>query len=125
VRELKRGGQRTLVAIQFWMDDEEPVWVGHYNRPHVHTTASAAVKLIMDAPDPEGYEVIVSRSIAPSELRKVRAVPQGIGWRYMPKAHLRRPCPCPWCMRGDTKAQRRRAYDEKRDRALNLAASVS
>jgi hypothetical protein len=28
----------------------------------------------------------------------VRDVPQGVGWRYLPGAHGRRPCPCPVCL---------------------------
>src|SRR5262245_20511213 len=34
LRELKRRGQRTIVAADFRLASGEMVWVGHYNRPH-------------------------------------------------------------------------------------------
>lgn len=110
VRELRRRGQGMIVAIYFWLPDGEQVWVGRYNEPHQLCAASEAAKAIMDAADPEGYEVIVQRTIAPSELRKVRAVPQVMGWRYLPRQHQRRPCLCPYCARGDIGVQRQRRY---------------
>ena len=30
LRELKRRGQRTLVAVDFRLPSDEPVWFGHY-----------------------------------------------------------------------------------------------
>ncbi len=44
VRELRRGGQGTLVAVHFRVPDDEPVWVGHYN--------SAPVQLSCARPPP-------------------------------------------------------------------------
>jgi hypothetical protein len=34
LRELKRSGQRTIVAVDFRLPPDEPVLVGHYGRPH-------------------------------------------------------------------------------------------
>ncbi|HEY7348167.1 MAG TPA: hypothetical protein VH599_07575 [Ktedonobacterales bacterium] len=118
VRELKRSGQRTMVAIYFSLSPDEPVEVGRYNQPHQYISAGAAIKVITESPDPEGFEVIVPRSIGRAELHRVRAVPQGLGWRYFPHSHQRKPCLCRWCLRGDIKAQRlrrRAAQDGARD----------
>jgi hypothetical protein len=113
VRELRRGGQRVLVAVYCSVPDDEPVWVGRYFEPHRLCAASEASAEIMRAADPQGYEVIVQRSIGPGELRKVRAVPQVLGWRYRPRQHERPPCRCPYCSRGDIKVQRQKRYAER------------
>lgn len=112
-RELRRRGQGVIVAIDFRLPDDEQVWVGRYFEQHRLCTASAAAKEIMDAADPAGYEVIVPRSIAPSELRKVRAVSQVSGWRYRPRQHERAGCLCPYCSRGEIGIQRMRRYAER------------
>ncbi len=106
VRELKRSGQRTMVAIYFHLPAEEVVLVGHYNKVHRSVRAGEAIRMITQASDPEGYEVLVPRSIARTEIRRVRAVPQVLGWRFFPHSHQSRPCSCRWCLRGDIKAQR-------------------
>ena len=49
---------------------------------------------------PEGYEVIVPRAIHPSEILRVKALPQVVGWRYRPGAHGSPPCACICCERG-------------------------
>lgn len=100
------------MAVYFSLPDDEQVWVGRYSGPHRHCGANEATKEIMDSPDAEGFEVIVERSIKPGEIRRVRAVPQVMGWRYLPRQHQRRPCLCPYCSRGDIKVQRQRKYAE-------------
>lgn len=116
-RELKRRGERTMVAIHFKLADNEPVWVGRYNEPHQQVTAGEAIRTIMVASDAQGYEIIVLRPIEKHEIHAMRAVPYGIGWRYMPGAHERKACLCPWCVRGDIKSQRLKRYYAKRDRS--------
>src|SRR3954454_16456283 len=49
LRELRRRGTAPLVAIDLFMDDEEPVQAGHYNRPPVTMTAAEAAGVIMHA----------------------------------------------------------------------------
>ena len=49
---------------------------------------------------PEGFEVIVPRVIAPSEIVRVKALPQIVGWRYRPGANGSPPCICMCCERG-------------------------
>lgn len=106
LRELKRGGQRTFVAIDFRLRDDEPVWVGHYGQPHVETTAGEAVGVIMRQEDPRGYEVIVPRSVEAGEILGMRAVPQVTGWRYYPNAKGKAPCTCDYCNKGQIKGGR-------------------
>lgn len=122
VRELRRWKPGPMMAVYFSLPDAEQVWVGHYFKQHRHCGANEATKEIMDAPDAQGFEVIVERSIKPSEIRKIRAIPQVTGWRYMPGQHNRPPCLCPYCSRGDFNAQRQRRYSELlRKRAIAQA----
>lgn len=125
VRELRRRGGGTIVAIYFRIGDDEEVNVGHYDSQHVTMTAAAAVALMLTAEardpvgaraadatskavknrralpsSPEGYEVVVGRSIRPSEIARIAPVPQVVGWRYRPGAHGSPPCACICCERG-------------------------
>jgi hypothetical protein len=112
LRELKRRGMRTLVGVYVRVPDREPVLVGHYRIAHTAMSAARAARLIMDAPDPRGYEVIIPRKVDAKEIHAVRGVPQVVGWRYYPEAKGRKPCGCPACARGDIKAKRlREAYE--------------
>lgn len=105
LRELRRGGQRLIVAVDFRIKDDEPVLVGHYAAPATEMTAVEAVSVVLRAEDARGYEIVVPRSIAPGELHRVRHVRQVTGWRYQPNAHGRQPCACPACLgRGEFKA---------------------
>jgi hypothetical protein len=98
LRELKRRGARTLMGVYFRIPDREGVVVGHYNQAHTPMTAARASRVIMEAPDPRGYEVIIPRRIEAKELHGVRPVPQVTGWRYYPGAHGKYLCGCPVCV---------------------------
>jgi len=105
LRELRRGGQRQIIAVDFRIPDDEPVLVGHYNAAATEMAAAEAVSVILHAEDARGYEIVVPRSIAAGELHRVRHVRQVTGWRYQPNAHGRQPCACPACLgRGEFKA---------------------
>ncbi|MGK8485735.1 HEAT repeat domain-containing protein [Nocardia asiatica] len=105
LRELRRGGQRLIVAVYFRIPDDEPVLVGHYSAAGANMSAADAVSLILHAEDARGYQIVVPRSITAAELQRVRYVRQVTGWRYHPDAHGRRPCACPACLgRGEFKA---------------------
>jgi hypothetical protein len=97
-RELKRGGQRTLTAVDFRVPDDEPVFVGHYGRAHAELSSAAAAALIAECEDARGYEVFVPRAITAKEIHRVRSVNRVTGWRYKPDAHGMFPCPCPLCL---------------------------
>jgi hypothetical protein len=97
LRELKRGGARTLCAVHFRIPDSETVLMGHYSKEQVEITAAQAAHAIMHAEDPLGMQIIVPRGIAAKEIHAIRSVPQVIGWRYFPGAHARKPCGCPYC----------------------------
>jgi hypothetical protein len=116
VRELRRWHSGVLVAVHLRLPDDEPVTIGRYGTPPAEATAAQAVAKVRELDDPRGYEVFVPRAITATEVRRIRDVPQGVGWRYLPAAHGRRPCPCPSCLpRGGFKVarlRRRFAYDE-------------
>ena len=113
LRELKRKGVRTFIGVYFRVSDAEPVLVGHYRNAHAEMAAAEAAKLIMDADDPRGYEVIVPRRIDSDEIKSIRAVHRVVGWRYYPEAKGKRPfCGCPSCTRGEIRARRLRSSSE-------------
>jgi hypothetical protein len=98
LRELKRRGCKTMVGVHFRIPDREAVVVGHYNKAHAAMSAARAVRVIMEAPDPRGYEVLIPRKITPAEVHAVRSVSQVVGWRYYPDAHGKYLCGCPVCV---------------------------
>ena len=118
LRELKTGGQRSIVAVYFRLPDDEPVFVGHYGGPHREMTAADATALLFqmarehagrDGGGALGYEVLVPRAILPAEIHRVRRPPQDVGWRHAPQARTLFPCPCPVCITpGTIRARRKR-----------------
>lgn len=125
LRELRREDSGSIVGIYFRLPDDEPVEVGHYNSQHVTMTAAASVALMLAAEErapatertrdreskavrnghalpssPEGFEVIVPRRIEPGEITRVKALPQVLGWRYMPGSNGSPPCTCICCAAG-------------------------
>jgi hypothetical protein len=126
LRELRRGGSGPVFGVYFRVPKDERVRVGHYGRGHVEMAAAEAVALLMEAErrdpararlqdersravqrgralpsSPEGFEVVVARPIAPSELLRIRALPQVVGWRYRPGSHDAPPCACICCEKGN------------------------
>ena len=125
LRELRRRGSGMIFGVYFRLPDDHPVRVGHYNRGLVDMTAAEAVALLMAAEQrdavrsraadqdskavrdgrelpssPEGYEVVVAGAIPPSQILRIKALPQVVGWRYRPGAHGTPPCACICCERG-------------------------
>ena len=111
LRELRRqNANGTVVAVYFRVPDDEQVWVGHYNQAHRQMTAAEAAREFMSAESREGWEVIIPRRIEAGEVRRVKALPQVLGWRYFPGAKGRPPfCTCEYCTRGEYGARRLRA----------------
>lgn len=109
LRELKRRGQRTMVAVDFRLRSDEPAWFGLYGRPHTEMTVGRAVGMLMEARDRRGFEVIIPRPIGSDEILRIRTPRQVAGWRYKPDAHGVPPCPCRVCLpRGTIKSARAR-----------------
>ena len=125
VRELRRLGGGTIVAVYFRVGDDEPVEIGHYGRPRLRMSAAEAVAVMIAAQrrdpgsaraadagskavaagraapsSPEGYEVVIGRRIDRAEIVRIKAVPQVVGWRHRPGAHGSPPCLCLCCERG-------------------------
>lgn len=106
LRELKRGGAKTFVGVNFRLASNEMVYAGKYGKVHKHITLGQAIKEIMELEDPLGYELIIDRKIEPNEITKIRHLPQTIGWRYMPYSTGKKPCNCEFCLRGTIKGNR-------------------
>lgn len=142
LRELRRLGGGTILGVYFRIPDDEPVEVGHYDSLHMPMTAAGAVALMMEAErndpasaraldrsskavrngrvlpsSPEGFEVVVRRVIAPSEIVRVKALPQVVGWRYRPGANGTKPCVCMCCERGSYGARKLLARVEEEEAA--------
>lgn len=99
LRELKRSGQKTIVGIYCRLSSEEPVWVGHYSQIHLFTTLGKAIGEILRSSNPEGYQLVVPRSLRAREIHRVKSLPQGVGWRYFPGSHREKPhCACFACI---------------------------
>jgi hypothetical protein len=113
LRELKSTGTKTIVGVYFRLNSSELVYAGNYGQRHRHIPLGEAIKEIMALEDPVGYELIVDRKIEVSEIKKVRSLPQTLGWRYMPDSHNRKPCTCEICTRGTIKGKRIRTKAEE------------
>lgn len=99
IRELKRRGIKTFVGVYFKIKSEELVWYGKYNEKHLKGTLGSGIRKFMDENDRLGYEFLIERKIEPSEIYKIRSVPQNVGWRYSPNSHQRPlSCACPMCI---------------------------
>lgn len=141
LRELRRFGSGTVVGVYFRLPDEEPVEIGHYNSRRLPMTAAEATALMLAAEQrdpvaareadrdnkavqrgrvppssPEGFEVVIPRSIARSEFLRIKPLPQVIGWRYRPGANGTPPCLCICCEKGNFGVRKlaRRADEEER-----------
>lgn len=106
LRELRRAGQRTFVAVYFRIPDDELVMVGHYHEVHEVVTAAEAVGIIFNAEQAEGFEVVIPRKIEPAEIHRVKSLPQITGWRVHPGAKGTKPCGCSFCTKGTIKSRR-------------------
>lgn len=42
--------------------------------------------------------MFLPRAVGVGEIRRVRRIPQRVGWLYAPDIHGRRPCACPVCL---------------------------
>jgi len=127
LRELKRWGARTLVAVVFRIDDDEVVFARHYSEVPREMSAAAAVGVILSHPEPLGYEVMIPRRIKPGEIVAVRHVPQKLGWRTNPRPGEASFCTCPICVPpGTVKSARRRAqFEELQDRRAIAIVNAS
>lgn len=115
-REIKRWKFPRLAAVHFRIPDDTPVTVGHYGQVPKEVTAAGAVAvfLSLSPEDMRGYEVFLPRGVSAKEIRRIRSLTRPVGWRYMPTAHGKRPCPCPACLvrgeYGNAKIRKRSAY---------------
>lgn len=126
LRELKRGGMRTLVAVHIRLRSDVPVWVGRYNAEHRRVPLGHAIGLIMQEPSFLGWEILLPFRVDRKAIHAIRDVPQVVGWRYFPDAHKDGPwkCLCNFCLdsvKGTIKARSHiaRVLDERGEEGSN------
>jgi hypothetical protein len=107
LRELKRSGAKEIVGVYIQLSSSEMVFAGRYNEEHLHVPLGKAIQMLHERHDPRGFEVFIDRKIMASEIDRIRSVPQVVGWRYFPDAHLKGlTCGCPACVpRGSIKSR--------------------
>lgn len=111
VREMRRHVPGRLMAVYFRLDSQELAQVGYYGKMAQQMTLAQAIHSLMTIDDPQGYEIVILRSILPAEIHAVRHVRPIVGWRYMPHAHGKPFCTCPSCIPpGQIKGRKLRAY---------------
>jgi hypothetical protein len=86
LRELKRRRNSPMVAVYFRIPDDTLVSVGHYNQKHLQMTAAESIATMMSCENREGYEVIVPRKIAKSEIHRWCKLSQVLGWRLLSRS---------------------------------------
>lgn len=127
-REVRRWHPGPVMAVDVRVGDDELVWVGHYGEHPVAVTAAEAVGRIRSQRDPRGFEVFLPRAVGVGEIRRVRRIPQQVGWRYAPGSHGRRPCACPGCLSpgtyGAAAVRRRFPLDPPRRTKPELMAAL-
>jgi hypothetical protein len=112
LRELKRSGVKSIHAVQFNLAPNTLDWIGSYNGDHIKVTAAAAAKIFHH--DGLGLEVIVSKSLPRSSIKRIYQPTQVVGWRIHPQAKGKKPfCGCRYCNRGEINAYR--VITEKRE----------
>jgi hypothetical protein len=103
LREIKRfNSGHAIIAVYFKIPDDELVFCGKYVAAREKVRARKSHEIFMALEDKMGFQVIVERKIQKSELHKIKALPQIIGWRYFPQSHERKRCLCPACLRAGT-----------------------
>lgn len=109
LRELRRWRPGRMAGVYFRLHDDEPVWVGRYNQDHRRLSAAEAAADFMREGDRLGWEVIIPRRVTAGEIRRIRSLPQVVGWRFFPEAKGKPPrCTCKFCIRGEYGANRMR-----------------
>ena len=108
LRELKRRGTKTILAVQFNLAPETRVWIGRYNdEEHRNVTAADAAALFAEHKDGMGLEVVVPHGVPRSAIGRVYQPSQVLGWRYAPELKGKKPCGCEFCNRCEIKGSRR------------------
>lgn len=118
-REIRRWhpGQK-VVAVRFWLPDEELVWVGHYAGDHQQKKASESANWVLE--NPLGAQVIASRAIPAKAIEKIWEVHQRVGWTETPETHLQFRCACPVCLPPGTPELHRRLRGMYAEAITNL-----
>ncbi|WP_349322983.1 hypothetical protein [Asticcacaulis sp. MM231] len=90
VRELRRRSRAMICGVYFRVPDAEAVQIGRFGKKGQELRADEALTIAHNN-SLLGWEVVVPRSIAPSEIIRIKKLPQIIGWRLYPEAKGTRP----------------------------------
>lgn len=97
-REILKWKRQPMIGVYFRISDEEAIRFGRYNQLMRHLPAARAVGEMCKERDLRGYQMIIDRRIASSEIVRINPLRGVVGWRHMPDAHGRKPCGCPGCV---------------------------
>jgi hypothetical protein len=107
LRELKRGGMKTILAVQFHVPSDQEVFIGQYNGDFMKVAASEALGIFEAHETGLGLEAVIPRPVARSEIRRAYTPNQVLGWRFYPTAKGKKPfCGCKFCNHGEINAYR-------------------
>ncbi|MEM7261243.1 MAG: hypothetical protein AAF488_04575 [Planctomycetota bacterium] len=109
MREVQRVRNVPKLAVRVRIPDDERVHIGKYNERHIEVTGAEAIAVAREHDDPWGLEVVLPRAVHRSEIMKFYRPPKVVGWRYSPESKGKKPCPCPYCQRGEPGGRRLRA----------------
>lgn len=131
LRELKKKGMRTMVAVHARLRSDTMVWVGRYDGEHRLVPLGHAIGLIMREQSPLGWEIVLRDSVPAGAIHAVRETPNVVGWRHSPESHAQGPwkCLCDYCLqsfKGEIKGRRFIAslIERHGEEALNVEAPV-
>ncbi|WP_343685062.1 hypothetical protein [Asticcacaulis sp.] len=90
LHELRRRSRERICGVYFRVPDTQSVHVGRFDKQPeemsaVEAVTMAHVKVSM------GWEILIPRSIKPSEIIRIKMLPQIVGWRIYPESKGTRP----------------------------------
>jgi hypothetical protein len=118
VREMRRWRSGRMIAVDFRLPKDEPMYVGRYGKPHRAADASAAVTWVRA--NPAGAQVVIPRSLPRSSITRIRPITQLVGWTETPETTHPFACVCPGCLTPGMPQRQRRLHAAYRRAASSL-----
>lgn len=122
LRELRRWRRERLVGVYFTLPSDQMVLVGRFGREKRRGPIGEVLPELLT--QPAGAEILIPRAVLRTEVTKIRAVRQDVGWVENPDTPHKFDCVCIVCLpSGSARLQRRlrRAYQA----AIQTARSAS
>jgi hypothetical protein len=125
-REIAKWRRQPLIGVYFRIPDDETVICCRLDKSVVRRMPAAqAVALIRSHEDMQGFEVIVERAVRRSEISRVAAIRNVIGWRHFPGSRGRAPCACEFCQKSQPSSRRIMVRAEREEQKLAARESKS